>query len=30
MIKAKLSFFWTPNSEGHSSHGDNGTILFLR
>ena len=26
MIKAKVS---TSNSEGHSSHGNNGTILFL-
>ena len=29
MIKAKLSIFRTSNSEGHSSHGNNGTILFL-
>ena len=29
MIKAKLSFFWTLNSEGYSSHGNNGTMLFL-
>ena len=29
MIKAKLSFFWTSNSEGHGSHGNNGTIWFL-
>ena len=29
MIKAKLSFFWTSNSEGHGSHGNKGTILFL-
>ena len=30
MIKAKLSFFLTSNSEGHGSHGNKGTILFLR
>ena len=29
MIKAKLSFFWTSNSEGHGYHGNKGTILFL-
>ena len=29
MIKAELSFFWTLNPEGHSSHGNIGTILFL-
>ena len=29
MIKAKLSFFWTSNSEGHGSHGNKGTILLL-
>ena len=29
MIKAKLSFFWTSNSEGHASHGNKGTILIL-
>ena len=29
MIKAKLSFFWTSNSEGHGSHGNKSTILFL-
>ena len=29
MIKAKLSFFRTSNSEGHGSHGNKGTILFL-
>ena len=29
MIKAKLSFFWTSNSEGHGSHGNKRTILFL-
>ena len=29
MIKAKLSFFLTFNSEGHGSHGNKGTILFL-
>ena len=29
MIKAKLSFFLTSNSEGHGSHGNKGTILFL-
>ena len=29
MIKAKLSFFWTSNSEGHGSHGNKGTIFFL-
>ena len=29
MIKAKLSFFWTSSSEGHGSHGNNGTILIL-
>ena len=28
MIKAKLSFFWTSNLEGHSLHGSKGTILF--
>ena len=29
MIKAKLSFFRTSNLEGHGSHGNKGTILFL-
>ena len=29
MIKAKLSFFWTSNSEGHGSHGNKGTILII-
>ena len=29
MIKAKLSFFKTSNSEGYGSHGNKGTILFL-
>ena len=29
MIKAKLSFFWTSNSEGHGSHGNKSTILIL-
>ena len=29
MIKAKLSFFWTSNSEGHGSHGNKGIILIL-
>ena len=29
MIKAKLSFFSTSNSEGYRSHGNKGTILFL-
>ena len=29
MIKAKLSFIWTSNSEGHFSHGNKDTILFL-
>ena len=29
MIKAKLSFFWTSNSEGHDSRGNKSTILFL-
>ena len=29
MIKAKLLFFWTSNSEGHGSHGTKSTILFL-
>ena len=30
MIKAKLSFFWTSNSEGHGgSQGNKGTILIL-
>ena len=29
IIKGKLSFFRTPKLEGHSSHGNNGTILFL-
>ena len=29
MIKAKLLFFFTSNSERHGSHGNNGTILFL-
>ena len=29
MIKAKLSFFWPSNSEGHGSHGNKGTILIL-
>ena len=28
MIKAKLSFFWTSNSEGHGFHGNKGAILF--
>ena len=28
MIKAKLSFFWTSNSEGHGFHGNKDTILF--
>ena len=28
MIKAKLSFFCTSNSEGHGFHGNKGTILF--
>ena len=28
VIKAKLSFFWTSNSEGHGFHGNKGTILF--
>ena len=27
MIKAKLSFFLTSNSEGHGFHGNKGTIL---
>ena len=29
MIKAKLSYFWTSNPEGHGSHGNKGTILIL-
>ena len=29
MIKVKLSFSWTSNSEGHSSYGNKDTILFL-
>ena len=29
MIIAKLSFFWTSNSEGHGSHGNKDTIFFL-
>ena len=29
MIKVKLSFFLTSNSEGHGSHGNKGIILFL-
>ena len=29
MIKVKLSFFLTSNSEGHGSHGNMGTILIL-
>ena len=29
VIKAKLSFFWTSNSEGHGSHGNKGTRLSL-
>ena len=29
MIKAKLSFFWTSNSEGHGFHGNRATILYL-
>ena len=29
MIKAKLSFFRTSNSEGHGSHDNKGNILFL-
>ena len=29
MIKFKLSFFELQNSEGHGSHGNKGTILFL-
>ena len=29
MIKAKLSFFETSNSKGHSSHGNKGTILSI-
>ena len=29
MIKAKLSFFLTSNSEGHGSHRNKDTILFL-
>ena len=29
IIKATLSFFWTSNSEGHGSHGNKDTILFL-
>ena len=28
MIKAKLSFFWTSNSEGHGFHDNKGIILF--
>ena len=28
MTKAKLSFFWTSNSEGNGSHGNKGTIFF--
>ena len=29
MIKAKLSFLRTSNSEGHGCQGNKGTILFL-
>ena len=29
MIQAKLSFFGTSDSEGHGSHGNKDTILFL-
>ena len=29
MIKAKLSFYWTSNSEGYGFHVNKGTILFL-
>ena len=29
MIKAKLSFFCTSNSESHGSHGNKGTLLVL-
>ena len=29
MIKVKLSFSRTSNSEGHGSHGNKSTILFL-
>ena len=29
MLKAKLSFFYTSNSEGQGSHGNKDTILFL-
>ena len=29
MIKAKLSFLLTSNSEGHGSHGNKGIILIL-
>ena len=29
IIKAKPSFFWTSNSEGHGSHGNKFTSLFL-
>ena len=29
MIKAKLSFFLTSNSEGHGSHDNKAIILFL-
>ena len=29
MVKVKLSFFWTSNSEGHGFDGNKGTILFL-
>ena len=29
MIKAKLSFFKTSNSESRGSHGNKDTILFL-
>ena len=28
MIKAKLSFFWTSNLDGHGSHGNKGTLLY--
>ena len=29
VIKAKLSLFWTSNSEGHGYHGNKGAILIL-
>ena len=29
MIKAKLSFFWTSNSESRGFHGNKDTILYL-